>query len=60
MPHEKRLVDGDILQGFDALAFFQFQHAVHQQDGVAVGQFLENLVNVHHDFSSRLMRSRKA
>src|SRR6476620_3848631 len=51
MAHEKGFVDRDVLERLDAFALFNFQHAVHQQDGIAVWQGLEDLVNVHHDSS---------
>src|SRR4029453_11347750 len=48
--NEKRLVDRHVLERLDALAFFDFEHAVHQQKGIAMRQLLEDLVDVHHDF----------
>ena len=48
MAREIRLVDADVFERLDALALFNFQHTVHQQNGIAVGQLLEDLVNVHH------------
>jgi hypothetical protein len=44
---EIRLIDGDVLQRLDRLAGIDGQHTIHQEDGVAVRQLLQDLVNVH-------------
>lgn len=44
--HEKRLVDGDILDGDDALGAHQFNHAIDQQERITVGQNLENSADI--------------
>jgi hypothetical protein len=49
---EIRFIDRHIFEGFDADAFFNFQNTVDQQNGKAVRQLLEDLVNVHHDLFS--------
>src|SRR5699024_2248057 len=43
---EERLVDGDVLDGGDALAGFQFDHAVDQEERVAVGQQTLDVLHV--------------
>ena len=52
MTNKKRLIDGHVFQRLDALAFFNFEHAVNQQKRKTVRQLLEYLVNVHHDLYS--------
>ena len=52
MPHEKWLIDGDIFQRLDTLAFFNLKHTVYQQNRVAMRQLFQNLMNVHHDYFS--------
>jgi hypothetical protein len=47
---KKRLIDRHVFERFDALAFFNFQHAIHQQDGITVRQLLQNLVDIHAHF----------
>ena len=44
---EELLVGGHVLDRPDTLADFDVQHAVDQQDGVAMGQEFEDLVDVH-------------
>src|SRR6202040_3008785 len=46
MPIEKRFVDGDVLDGYDALFAFQLEHAVNQQQRIPVGQNLQDVVNI--------------
>ena len=48
MAIEERLVDADILVGNDGFAKGKLRHPVHQQEGIAVGQILTNLVDVHY------------
>ncbi len=48
MPEKIRLVDRDILDGLDALALFDLQHSIHQENRITVGQELENLVDIDH------------
>src|SRR6478609_5770867 len=61
---EERLVDGDVLQRLDGLAV-HLQHAVDEQERIAVRQLLQDLMDVHHGrrchgfFSRALMRSRR-
>src|SRR3954469_561250 len=53
--HEVRFVDRDVLQRPNGLAGVDGKHAVHQQERVAVRQFLQDLVDVHggvHSFFS--------
>src|SRR5574343_658847 len=64
--HEEGLVHRHVLQGDDALVLVQLGDAVHQQEGVAVREPLEDLVDVHHGsahgvifFSSARSRLRK-
>jgi len=47
MALKKRLVDGDVLVGVNGLADLDFEHAIHQQKGIAVREMLENLMNIH-------------
>src|ERR1700693_5524925 len=44
--HKKGFVDGDILDGNNALPALQIQHAIDQEKGIAVRQDLQNLVDV--------------
>ena len=46
VPVKKRFVDGDILDGDDALSALQIKHAIDQQERIAVRQNLQNLVDV--------------
>ena len=48
MADEERLVDRDVLERLDALARFDLEHPVDQQERVAVRQLLEYFVDVHH------------
>lgn len=48
MAHEIWLVEGHILDGQNALIALELKHTIHQQKRVAVGQLLENCVNIHH------------
>ena len=52
---KKRLVDGDVLQGGDAFTRHQIEHAIDQENGIAVRQIVQYLVDVHrrHVFFSR-------
>src|SRR5947209_8428294 len=47
--HEKRFVDGDVLDGDYPLAALQFEDAIDQQQGIAVRQDFENVVDVVRD-----------
>jgi hypothetical protein len=48
---EERLVDGDVLQRLDAHALLELEHAVDQQERVAVRQLLQDVVDVQHGWS---------
>ena len=48
MAHEIGLVERDVLDRLDACIALKLRDLVHQQEGVAVGQLLENCVNIHH------------
>ncbi|MNV76405.1 hypothetical protein D3C71_1697540 [compost metagenome] len=48
MASEERLVERDVLDRPDAGVALQLLHAIHQQKWVAVGQLLENSLNIHH------------
>lgn len=52
MTLEKRFVDRDIFDADTTLAYFEFQDSVHQQDGIAVGQMLENLFDIESSQNS--------
>src|SRR5947209_2017059 len=47
--HEKRFIDGDVLDGNDPLAPLQFEDAIDQQQGITVRQDFENVVDVVRD-----------
>ena len=47
MALEERFVDGNVLDGDDTLAGLQLDHAVDQEEGVAMRQQLLNLLHVH-------------
>jgi hypothetical protein len=47
--HEKRFVDGDVLDGDYPLAALQFEDAINQQQGITVRQNFENVVDVVRD-----------
>ena len=48
--HEERLVDRDVLQRDDALARHELEHAVDEDDRIAVRQLPHDLLDVHlHD-----------
>ena len=49
MALEEGLVDGHVLVGLDMGARHAFQHAVHQQERIAVGQDGEDALDVHGD-----------
>jgi len=49
MALEEGLVDGHVLVGLDMGARHAFQHAVHQQERIAVGQDGEDTLDVHGD-----------
>ena len=50
MPHEIRLVESNVFDRADALVTLKFNHPIHQQERVAVGELLENCVNIHYEF----------
>ena len=43
------LVDGDVLVGLNMGVGDAVNHAIHEQEGVAVGQDGENALNIHSD-----------
>ena len=47
MPGEELLVDRDVLDGDDAGRRLAFEHSIDQQEGVAMGQILLDLLDVH-------------
>ena len=52
MPFEEWLVDGDVFQRLDAFALVNLKNPVDQQKWIAMRQFVENLVNIHHAWSN--------
>src|SRR6185369_4955773 len=57
MADKERLVDRDVFQRPDSLARVDGQHAVHQQEWIAVRQQLQDFVDVHHGFCKCLFLS---
>ena len=51
MSAEKLLVDRHVLDGDDAFFALQLEHAVDQQERIAVRQDLQDVVDVEHGFS---------
>ena len=51
-PAKKRLVDGDILDGHDALLALDFDYAVDQKKGKAVRQNIKNVDDVQRGLSA--------
>jgi methylaspartate ammonia-lyase len=47
VPVEERLVDRDVLQRLDAHVLLELEHAVDEQERIAVRQLLDDLVDVH-------------
>ena len=46
MPNKIGFVDGDVLDGDDALARLEFEDAINQKKGVAMRQIFEDAANV--------------
>jgi hypothetical protein len=44
---KERLVDGHILVGVDGFPDFEFEHTIDKKEGIAMGQVLEDLVDIH-------------
>jgi hypothetical protein len=55
---EEGLVDGDVLQRLDALVLLELEHAVDQQDRIAVRQLLEDLCGCRASGSWSLLLQR--
>jgi hypothetical protein len=46
VPDKKRLVDGDVLQCPDSLAWLDVEHPVNEKERISVRQVFENRANV--------------
>ena len=46
MSHKELFVDGDILDGHDSLLALQFEYAINEQQGIAMRQNFQQVVDV--------------
>ena len=47
MTDEEGLVDGHVLVGMDGLPRLAIDYPVHQEEGIAMGQMLQDFVDIH-------------